>query len=494
VLCRAGSTGSVELLILAALIAFAAALGTRHLGGSVERSYAAQADKVDRLAGGGPGSWSVNAELPEPSAAPAGSPAPVGGPAASAPPAGSPAASAPPAGSPAASAPPAGPPVASAPPAGPPAASPAGREPGLTRVIRDAVRGATLGGFDPEPTVAGVIAQIAVGFTPAGLAADLRDLTAAGNEVRQGADGAWVNLGIAAASVIPLGDSLKLLRINRAAEGVGGGGGVAAIGRRPRGDPRAAHEAITHDLFHGQVIDAKRFSADGNRNPLYKVRLRDPGTGREREAPFKPRTWGDGQGWNRVPVEYVAYQLNRLLDMDYVAPVAYRRNLDVDFQNWSEGALIHFVPDAHQLKKVPARELGFRRDLFDSDVRILDVLLENSDRHSGNVMRGRHWVDGETRPVLIDQAAGLRREARVTMTGDDVIDASYNPGPIEVVRESTYRSLQNLEHSALENRVGEFVTDDEIRGLLRRRDDIVEHFQDLARKRGRDRVIINDDG
>jgi hypothetical protein len=480
--CRGGGTGSVELLILVALIAFAAALGARHLGGSAERSYVAQADKVDRLAGGESGSWSVDAELPEPSAAPAGPPASVAGPAESAPAAG-----------PAAATPAAGP-AAATPAAGPAAATPAAREPGLTRVIRDAVRGATLGGFDPEPTVAGVIAQIAVGFTPAGLAADLRDLTAAGNEVRQGADGGWMNLGIAVASVIPLGDSLKLLRVNRAAEGVGSGGGVAAIGRRPRGDPRAAHEAITHDLFHGQVIDARRFSADGNRNPLYKVRLRDPSTGREREALFKPRTWGDGQGWNRVPVEYVAYELNRLLDMDYVAPVAYRRNLDVDFQTWSEGALIHFVPDAHQLKKVPARELGFRRDLFDSDVRVLDVLLQNSDRHSGNVMRGRHWVDGETRPVLIDQAAGLRREARVTMTGDDVIDASYNPGPIEVVRESTYRSLQRLDHAALEGRFGEFVTDDEIRGLLRRRDDIVEHFRDLARKRGRDKVIINDDG
>ena len=66
-----------------------------------------------------------------------------------------------------------------------------------------------------------------------------------------------------------------------------------------------------------------------------------------------------------------------------------------------------------------------------SDTRVLDVLLHNSDRHSGHFLFGRHWTEGgpdesesdgsaslggsEWRPALIDHAASFRKEAFVSM-------------------------------------------------------------------------------
>src|SRR4051794_40496967 len=77
----------------------------------------------------------------------------------------------------------------------------------------------------------------------------------------------------------------------------------------------AAHGAITHDLYNGSIVSVEPFSKDGNNHKVYRARIRgfDPYTGQERwrDAIFKPKTWGDDDGWSRAPMEFVAYFLNR---------------------------------------------------------------------------------------------------------------------------------------------------------------------------------------
>ena len=46
------------------------------------------------------------------------------------------------------------------------------------------------------------------------------------------------------------------------------------------------------------------------------------GTGAAIEAVFKPKIEGDGDGWHRASMEYVAYKLSRMLGMDLVPPAA----------------------------------------------------------------------------------------------------------------------------------------------------------------------------
>ena len=95
----------------------------------------------------------------------------------------------------------------------------------------------------------------------------------------------------------------------------------------PSRSQKAAHDAIATDLYHGYVVSGERFSADNNRNPIYKVVVKNPRTGRYRTALFKPRTPGDGHGWNNVTLEYVAYELAYKLGIDFVPPAAYRKEL-----------------------------------------------------------------------------------------------------------------------------------------------------------------------
>lgn len=90
--------------------------------------------------------------------------------------------------------------------------------------------------------------------------------------------------------------------------------------------------------------------------------------------------------------------------------VAYRSGgVDVNYKHFSDGAFVYYVPNTVPLRKVPATNWGVSVALLLSDTRILDVLLNNSDRHHGHFLFGEHWADGKMRPVLIDHAAGFRK-------------------------------------------------------------------------------------
>ena len=182
---------------------------------------------------------------------------------------------------------------------------------------------------------------------------------------------------------------------------------------------------------------------------------------------FKPRVEGDAGGWHRAPIEWVAYQLNLLLGLDLVPPVAYRSggvSLKLgggEVAKYKEGALSYWAEGAGVLERVPAARWNADKDLLLTDTRVLDVLIHNSDRHHGNFLFGQHWARGswdgeqwrgEMRPILIDHAAGFRAEAHVTMRHEN----AFQTGPVRCVRASTYLRLRFLDAATISNKVGGF--------------------------------------
>ena len=77
--------------------------------------------------------------------------------------------------------------------------------------------------------------------------------------------------------------------------------------------------------------------------------------------------------------------------------------------HYEEGAFIYWLPDAKELQLVPAANWGVSVARLLSDTRVLDCLLNNSDRHHGHFLFGPHWSDGLPRVALIDHAAGFRQ-------------------------------------------------------------------------------------
>ena len=253
-----------------------------------------------------------------------------------------------------------------------------------------------------------------------------------------------------------------------------------------------AHQAITTDLYHGQVVSWRPFSENNNKNSMFELVIHNSRTGRYRTVLFKPRFRGDGHGWNRVPMEFVAYQLGRQLGTDLIPPVAYRRAITLGSHHFNEGAFLFKVPRTHPLGKVDSRiwDLEFNyekldKDLFLSDARIIDVLLQNPDRHINNFMRGKHWVDGVYRPFLIDHAASLKSGFDIRITSND----AFKNGPVVVFRKRTIDHLRNLESKDL-RALSEFITEKEIQGILERKERILQQVDQLIAQNGAEQVIF----
>ena len=316
----------------------------------------------------------------------------------------------------------------------------------------------------------------------------------------------------------------------------------------------SAHETITRLLQNGKIVWVESMSEIEGKfgHPCYRLRLEcHRGTGAAIDAVFKPKIEGDGDGWHRASMEYVAYKLSRMLGMDLVPPAAYRTGgIELDYKKFDEGAFMYWVDDAKELAQVGDFEAAARDGCWGegvdprvvlSDTRVLDVLLQNSDRHSGHFLFGRHWTEGlaagdggafggardrdggangtssgtdggsssndgnedgerDARrgngsptlggsrylPCLIDHAASFRPEAFVSMEHEN----AFQTGPTVCVKSSTYLRLRFLDAAAIEREFSYFLSADERKMLLERVETILAYLDDLVEKRGYDDVVI----
>lgn len=248
-----------------------------------------------------------------------------------------------------------------------------------------------------------------------------------------------------------------------------------------------AHESITTDLYNGRIVEAQKVQINGNNHALWRVKIYNDATGRTRHAFLKPRQWGDEDGWARTPMEYVAYALNRRLGMDYVPPTVYRRSLMVNGQSIGEASLTFEIPQAQILLDTDSKKWGTEPEGVESDHRVLSVLLQNQDGHYKNLLLGKHWVDGTERPAFIDFGASLRAGTNVAM---DRYPAFRNSNTVEKVRRRTLDHLKRLSWNDLQENK-EFISENEMRGILQRRDEIVKYFDSLIQSRGERAVYID---
>ena len=281
-------------------------------------------------------------------------------------------------------------------------------------------------------------------------------------------------------------------------------------------DQEEAHARITKLLQCGRItwVEAMGEVQGKYGHPCYRVRVECPdGTGAKVDAVFKPAIEGDGDGWHRASMEYVAYKLSRMLGMDLVPPAAYRTGgIELDYKTFDAGAFMYWVHDADELEKTGNYRTAVKTGCWGrgvdpravlSDTRVLDVLLHNSDRHSGHFLFGRHWTEGgpdesesdggaslggsEWRPALIDHAASFRKEAFVSMEHEN----AFQTGPTTCVKANTYLRLRFLDAAAVKREFGFFLSEEEQRMLLERRDVILGYLDNLVERRGYDDVVIH---
>jgi hypothetical protein len=116
--------------------------------------------------------------------------------------------------------------------------------------------------------------------------------------------------------------------------------------------------------------------------------------------------------------------------------------------------------------------------------RLFDNLIANEDRHKNNIFITADW-----RMVLIDHSRSFRTSGRFTKS---LLYSAKNPeGPrlMSELPRALVEKVKALSFDAIRAVVGEYLTDEEIKAVLVRRDLILQEIERLVKVNGEDKVL-----
>lgn len=173
--------------------------------------------------------------------------------------------------------------------------------------------------------------------------------------------------------------------------------------------------------------------------------------------------------WESYRSEIAAYELDRLLELNMVPPTVEKR------VNGTLMSAQMFVEQCVWLKELSGRQPpnveAWNRQVHRQ--RVFDNLVANIDRNAGNllVLRTPDW-----HLVLIDHSRCFTSTKKM-------------PFPMTRVDRPFFERLKALDKPTLQARIGRLLVDG-VDPLLRRRDAIVQHFEQLAAANGEAQVFI----
>jgi hypothetical protein len=168
--------------------------------------------------------------------------------------------------------------------------------------------------------------------------------------------------------------------------------------------------------------------------------------------------------WESYKSEIAAYKLDRILELNMVPPTVERRySSDLcSLQLWVENCKL--LKDIDQSK---ARDpLAWAKQVC--RMRAFDNLIANIDRNAGNLL-----VDDQWNLILIDHSRAFATNTMPFMQQMTRIDREF------------YERLKALDLETLMRELKPWVLGGgNVKDLLKRRDKIIAHFDELAREKG----------
>lgn len=174
--------------------------------------------------------------------------------------------------------------------------------------------------------------------------------------------------------------------------------------------------------------------------------------------------------------EPAAYQLARMLGIENVPPAVERavEGKSGSLQVWIENAM---TETTRRLKKkiAPPEPVMWTRQM--NVVKVFDALIYNTDRNLGNLVIGPDW-----KLWMIDHTRAFRRHTDL-----------QKPQGIQRCERRLFERMKQLDKNMLTSRLKGYLREAEIDAILKRRDKLVAHIEQLIRQRGEDTILYTMD-
>jgi len=183
------------------------------------------------------------------------------------------------------------------------------------------------------------------------------------------------------------------------------------------------------------------------------------------------------EGWE---YEIAAYRIDRLVGLNMIAPTVERR-----FQG-DLGSCQYWIDDTMSLRdrekqkiKMPSYKV-FNWNRATYLQRFFDNLIANEDRSQGNILITKDW-----RMILIDHSRSFRTWKKLIYT------ERHPEGPklMSELPRAIVEKAKALTFESIKAVVGNYLTDDEIKSVLVRRDLILTEIDKLIKRNGEQNVL-----
>jgi hypothetical protein len=167
-----------------------------------------------------------------------------------------------------------------------------------------------------------------------------------------------------------------------------------------------------------------------------------------------------------------AYELARLLELDYMMPVYVERRV-----NGQLGSISWFVPtlmdESDRLKKKiqPPSPTDWNNQMY--RMRVFSSLVRDTDRNLTNVLVSPNW-----KVVMIDFSRAFRLQPELQHLAD-----------LAKIDRRLLAKLESLDRDAVKKATTDFLIKSELDALMMRRDLLVAHFKKRIAELGEDKVL-----
>jgi hypothetical protein len=189
------------------------------------------------------------------------------------------------------------------------------------------------------------------------------------------------------------------------------------------------------------------------------------------------RMHGYIEGWE---YEISAYLLDKYLGLNMVPPTTERRFHEDrgSCQIWVDDCITLKERELKKIKMPSYKVFNWNRGTYLQ--RFWDNLIANEDRHQNQILITKDW-----RMILIDHSRSFRTWKKLIYT------EKHPEGPklMSELPRAIVEKIKALTFDSIKGVVGDYLTDEEIKTVLVRRDLILAEVDRLVKKNGEDKVL-----